>query len=59
MRDTDKCLTAPQVTALKQIYAGLQDAKGHTIFPGYLPGAEEGGGWMGALDYRPGSGEKR
>ena len=43
---TDKCLTAPQVTALKAIYAGLRDSKGRRIFPGYLPGAEGGqGGW--------------
>ncbi len=45
--ENDKCLTAPQVTALKKIYAGLQNAEGHTIFPGYLPGAEVGGGGWG------------
>jgi Tannase and feruloyl esterase len=44
--NSDKCLTTEQATALKQIYAGIQDSQGHTIFPGYLPGAEEGqGGW--------------
>jgi hypothetical protein len=44
--DSNACLTAPQVTALKTIYAGLHDASGRTIFPGYLPGGEEGqGGW--------------
>jgi len=44
--DTDKCLTSAQVTALKAIYAGLRDSHGQTLFPGYLPGAEEGqGGW--------------
>lgn len=44
--DTDKCLTPPQVSALKKIYAGPHDANGHEIFPGYLPGAEDGsGGW--------------
>jgi feruloyl esterase len=44
--DTDECLTAAQVTSLKTIYAGLKDEHGRTIFPGYLPGAEEGGnGW--------------
>ena len=44
--DANDCLTAPQVAALKAIYAGLHDAKGRSIFPGYLPGAEEGqGGW--------------
>jgi feruloyl esterase len=44
--DTDKCLTGPQVTALKVMYAGLRDAKGQLVHPGYLPGAEQGaGGW--------------
>ena len=45
--DTDKCLTAPQVTALKKIYGGLRDSAGKAVFPGYLPGAEEGGGGWG------------
>ncbi len=44
--DTDKCLTAPQAAALKKIYGGLRDAKGHVLFPGFLPGAEDGpSGW--------------
>jgi hypothetical protein len=44
--DTDKCLTAPQAAALKAIYAGPHDAHGHEVFPGFLPGAEDGeGGW--------------
>jgi hypothetical protein len=44
--DGNECLTAPQVTSLRSIYAGIRDANGRTIFPGYLPGAEQGeGGW--------------
>jgi feruloyl esterase len=44
--DAKECLTGKQVTALKKLYAGPDDAGGHKIFPGYLPGAEEGeGGW--------------
>jgi len=44
--DSEKCLTAAQVTALKKLYEGPHDANGRKIFPGYLPGAEEGpGGW--------------
>ncbi len=44
--DSDKCLTAPQVTALKKLYEGPHDSHGATIFPGLLPGAEEGpAGW--------------
>ena len=44
--DSEKCLTAAQVTTLKKLYEGPNDAKGRKIFPGYLPGAEEGpGGW--------------
>jgi feruloyl esterase len=42
--DSDKCLTAAQVTTLKKLYEGARGAQGSEIFPGYLPGAEEGGG---------------
>ena len=63
--DSDKCLTAPQVAAMKKIYAGLPDSSGHIIFPGYLPGAEDApGGWSlwitgpapnGSLNYQLGN----
>jgi len=44
--DNDQCLSAAQVEALKTIYGGVKDDHGKTLFPGYLPGAEEGGnGW--------------
>jgi hypothetical protein len=44
--DSDKCLTAPQAAALKKLYAGPHDPQGHEVFPGFLPGAEDGqGGW--------------
>ncbi len=44
--DSDKCLTASQVTALKKLYQGARDSRGDKIFPGLLPGAEDGpGGW--------------
>jgi hypothetical protein len=44
--DSEKCLTAPQIVELKKLYEGPHDAKRNLIFPGYLPGAEEGpGGW--------------
>jgi Tannase and feruloyl esterase len=44
--ESNACLTAPQVVALKVLYAGPRDSGGHLIFPGYLPGAEGGsGGW--------------
>jgi len=44
--DSDKCLTSAQVVTLKKLYAGTPDAAGRVVFPGYLPGAEEGqGGW--------------
>jgi feruloyl esterase len=40
------CLTPPQVAALRRIYEGPRDAQGRQVFPGFLPGAEEGdGGW--------------
>jgi hypothetical protein len=44
--DTDKCLTAPQIAALNQLYAGVSDSQGNKLFPGFVPGAEEGqDGW--------------
>jgi hypothetical protein len=44
--DSDTCLTAPQVGALKKIYEGPHNSKGQLIFPGYVPGGEAGrGGW--------------
>jgi feruloyl esterase len=45
--ESDACLTAPQVTALKKLYAGGQLAGGKRLFPGYAPGGEAGaGGWV-------------
>jgi feruloyl esterase len=44
--ESDKCLTGAQAVALKKVYAGLHDSRGREIFPGFLPGAEDGqGGW--------------
>ncbi|HEX4646521.1 MAG TPA: tannase/feruloyl esterase family alpha/beta hydrolase, partial [Verrucomicrobiae bacterium] len=40
------CLTQPQIAALEKIYDGPHGPHGKKIFPGFLPGAEEGpGGW--------------
>ena len=52
--DTEKCLTAPQVIALKKIYAGPHDARGHQVFPGFLPGGEDGPGGWGLWIFGPG-----
>ncbi len=44
--ETDRCLTAPQVTALRKLYAGARTSSGARVFPGYAPGGEaEPGGW--------------
>jgi feruloyl esterase len=44
--DANTCLTAPQVTALKKLYAGPVNSKGEKIFPGRVIGGEDGpGGW--------------
>lgn len=44
--ESRSCLTAPQIGALKKLYAGAVDSRGKQIFPGLLPGAEDGpGGW--------------
>ncbi len=51
----DSCLTAPQVAALKKIYDGPVDSKGKQLFPGFLPGGEEGeGGWVTWIGNGPG-----
>jgi hypothetical protein len=45
--DANDCLTEPQITALKKLYEGPHDPSGKKIFPGFLPGAEDGlGGWV-------------
>ncbi len=45
-KDSDSCLTSRQADTLKLIYSGAHDSSGKQIFPGLLPGAEEGeGGW--------------
>lgn len=44
--DSPGCLTAPQVTAVKKIWTGPRTADGDQIYPGLLPGGEDGpGGW--------------
>jgi feruloyl esterase len=44
--ETDNCLTAPQVNALRKIYGGTRSAKGALVSAGYAPGGEaEQGGW--------------
>jgi TonB family protein len=45
--ESDSCLTAPQVTALKKIYDGPVDSKGKQMFSGFFPGGEQGGGGWG------------
>ncbi|HTX77612.1 MAG TPA: tannase/feruloyl esterase family alpha/beta hydrolase [Terracidiphilus sp.] len=55
--DTGDCLTADQVTALKALYAGPHDAKGHAVFPGYLPGAEKGRNGWGTWIFGPAPGQ--
>lgn len=44
--ESASCLTAPQITALKKIYAGPRDSQGRQIYPGLEPGGETGAnGW--------------
>ena len=45
-RETLTCLTTPQLSLLKAVYAGAIDAQGRQVFPGHPPGGELGpGGW--------------
>ena len=44
--ESETCLTAAQVAALKKIYDGPRASKGEQLFPGYSVGGETGpGGW--------------
>jgi hypothetical protein len=45
--DSDSCLTQPQVTTLKKLYDGPHFSNGEKFFPGYMFGAEDGGGGWG------------
>lgn len=52
---TDGCLSAQQVAALRKIYAGPRDPhSGEAIFPGYPPGTEAApGSWPGWIVAKP------
>lgn len=44
--NTARCFTAKQVRAIQNIWGGAHDDKGKLIYPGLLPGGEDGpGGW--------------
>jgi quercetin dioxygenase-like cupin family protein len=51
--DRSSCLTPKQADALRDIWSGARDRSGAQVYPGYLPGAEDAGGWAG---YMTGSG---
>ncbi len=57
--ESNSCLTAAQVASLKKIYAGGSTLQNQPIFPGLLPGSEEGdGGWKNwVLGSAPGKSE--
>ena len=46
-QDNDTCLTSAQVQTVKTIWTGAKNSAGETIFPGLVPGGENGpgGGW--------------
>ena len=46
--DSNSCLTAPQVEALKKIYGGVKTSKGEQLLVGFSPGGETGGGGWAA-----------
>jgi feruloyl esterase len=52
--ESDRCLTSPQVAALKKLYSGARTSKGEQIYPGYFPGGETGANGWGS--YITGSG---
>lgn len=45
-QDESRCFTPKQVKAIKDIWGGAHDSKGRLIYPGLVPGGEDGpGGW--------------
>jgi hypothetical protein len=40
--ESPTCLTQPQITALKKIYAGPRNSRGEQVYPGFQPGGESG-----------------
>jgi len=53
--ETDACLTAPQIAALRAIHDGpTNPGTGRKIFPGFVPGSEDG--WAGAIVDAAGTG---
>jgi acetyl esterase/lipase len=62
--DSDSCLTAPQVGALRKIYAGPSTANGVSIYPGFSASGAEigtlpGSGWDGWILAPPGRGSNQ
>lgn len=55
--ETTECLTAPQLTALRKIYAGPKNPRtGEQLFPGPSPGVEAGSGtWANWIIPGPGA----
>jgi hypothetical protein len=53
--ENDRCLTQPQIGALKKIYSGAKTSDGRQLYPGFEPGGELGsGGWEHWLMGKPG-----
>ena len=46
--DSDSCLTAPQLAALKKLYSGPVNSKGKPLYFGHSVGGETGGGGWAA-----------
>jgi acetyl esterase/lipase len=62
--DADSCLTAPQVAALRKIYAGPSTSKGVSLYPGFSASGAEigtppGSGWDGWILAPPGRGSNQ
>ena len=65
-RDSDDCLTGPQVEAVRAIWSGVTTSADELVYPGLVPGGEASpGGWsrwvtgdepFGSLHWRAGEG---
>jgi feruloyl esterase len=51
--DSLTCLTEPQIHSLSTLYTGAKDSRGNMVFPGFMPGSEDGWGqWV--VGFAPG-----
>lgn len=52
-KETDSCLTKPQLETVKQLYTGIRGRDGQQLADPYLPGSEQFWSHFGVSDFKP------